>query len=187
MLHITIRQALLTDASALYRLQRLAMHRYSAAIKAANPCRSTSIRIDALSERLADVKQAIQEEVVFLAETSERELLGSLRLGLVEDLTCEDQVWQISRFVVHPEQQAKGIGKRLFHDATAWLGRVYEAEERAHVKLRLYTAMTNTSTVRFYKGLGFVLKSENETNGYPRGMFELDLDQYGFNSNPFAV
>lgn len=82
--------------------------------------------------------------------------------------------------VVHPEQQGKGIGRKLF---THFLDIVQK--EYTHIlRVELFTREHNLKNVKFYESLGFVNEGRQDRKIYhPRSKLETPLHMAWF--NPF--
>ena len=114
--------------------------------------------VDALTETVEDVEQAIREQIVLVAHIEEN-VVGSLRLKLMGDGTA-----YLSRFGVKLSCQNLGIGKSLVNMADAIL------QSRGVKQVRLHTGAKVTGLIRFYYGRGFYIDSTTKDRGYIRAL-----------------
>lgn len=158
---VVVRAARAGDAPALHRLQSEAMRQY-AVHAGLDP---ETAPLDSLRETVADVEAAIAAGLVLIACRPYRnhEPLASLRLR------SEGRDLWLTRFVVSPQLQARGVGRRLFQAA------VEVAGQRGATRILLHTALSNPISCGFYRALGFELVSSSEERGYPRGRFVYTL------------
>ena len=107
-----IRRALIKDAEGILAITKKAFYIYRDNIKTANPY------FTALTEKIEDVINDINNEVVFIAQR-DGFIAGSIRL---EFMTPE--LAYISRFAVNPDEHNQGVG------AIAGHRRMYRARHR---------------------------------------------------------
>jgi ribosomal protein S18 acetylase RimI-like enzyme len=127
---ISIRKAEAEDSAALARIfveSRLAAFYWQ------NPARF----------RLEDFEKETAGEAVFVAEDGNRKLLGFI------------SVWEPERFVHHlyiaPDQQRRGIGKRLLESLSSWLPLPYQ----------LKCKVRNEAACAFYRKNGWIETSRD--------------------------
>ncbi len=97
--------------------------------------------LSALWEPLEDVRAAIESEVVLVAREGQR-IVGAVR-GRIEGPVCH-----VGRLVVAPDQQGRGIGRRL----------LLAVEEHAPPSVRrfaLYTGDRSAANLGLYRKLGY--------------------------------
>jgi len=169
---ISVRAACPEDAKAIHRVVSLSMQVY---------CRNAGIpadKLDANSETVDDIREAILSVPFFAAINSNGSIVGSVRLlfkkvssfGIPElpgrlSLSPDDFVPYFSRFAVQEDVQGLGIGSLLY------LAAEKEARDRHSTHILLHTAICNRVMVSFYEKRGFVLLFEDSSRGYPRGLF----------------
>lgn len=169
---VIIRDAVPEDAPELHWVVSEAMELYRVA--SGIPCG----KLDAGSETVVDVRDAISSVPVFVAVLPGGSIAGSVRLiekkvrelfdpGLCAKFSLEpdSHIGYFSRFAVHEDLQGLGIGSLLYR----------AAEERAkdlhYSHLLLNTSLANQTMVAFYKRRGFALVDTDLSKGYPRGLF----------------
>ena len=82
--------------------------------------------------------------------------------------------------VVHPDFQAKGIGKMLF---TSLLETI-EKDKKDVLRVELIVRESNLKAIEFYKSLGFKIEGRLEKRiKNPSGSFEADIPMAWFNSH----
>lgn len=167
---IHVRKARLTEASVILRLVRESMSSY---------CRDSGIPdsyIEATSETLETIENAISSGVVFVALSDEEEILGTCRLyirprrELDKDLASvitgfSSRIAYFARFAVWDEWRSQGIGNYLL----SYTEKVARSTMCSH--MLLHTALSNPGMVEYYRARGFTLLSSDDKRGYPRGLF----------------
>lgn len=179
---VMIREAVPADAPELHRVVSEAMELYR--IASGIPCG----RLDAASETIADVRNAIGSVPVFVAVLPDGSIAGSVRLigKSMREISGSDllgkvcpgsdscgkvcpepdsRVGYFSRFAVHEDLQGLGIGSLLYRAAEK------QAIELHYSHLFLNTSLANRMMVSFYEKRGFVLIETDLSRGYPRGLF----------------
>ncbi len=169
---VRIREAVPEDAPELYRVVSEAMELYR--IASGIPCG----KLDAGSETVTDVRDAIISVPVFVAVLPDGSIAGSVRLieknirelsdsGLCGELSLgpESHVGYFSRFAVHEDLQGLGIGSLLYRAAEE------KARDLHYSHLLLNTSLANRTMVSFYEKRGFDLIGTDHSRGYPRGLF----------------
>ena len=171
---VIIRDAVPEDAPELHRVVSEAMELYRLA--SGIPCG----KLDAGSETVANVREAISSVPVFVAVLPDGSIAGSVRLidkNIRElsdaasalcgkfSLKPGSRVGYFSRFAVHADLQGLGIGSLLYRAAEE------RAAELHYSHLMLNTSLANRTMVSFYEKRGFVLIETDLSRGYPRGLF----------------
>lgn len=171
---IHVRTARLSEAELILRLVRESMTSY---------CRDSGIPndyIEATSEPLEVVEDAISSGVVFVAVTDEDEILGTCRLYIRprREMAAElpepkdqysSRIAYFARFSVWDNWRSRGIGNFL-------LTFCEEAARSARCShMLLHTALSNTGMVNYYQVHGFELISQDGGRGYDRGLFRKRL------------
>lgn len=171
---VRIREAVPEDAAELHRVVSEAMELYRLA--SGIPCG----KLDAGSETVANVRDAISSVPVFVAVLPDGSIAGSVRLidkNIRElsdaasalcgkfSLKPGSRVGYFSRFAVHADLQGLGIGSLLYRAAEE------RAAELHYSHLMLNTSLANRTMVSFYEKRGFVLIETDLSRGYPRGLF----------------
>ena len=110
---------------------------------------------------LDDYADVIKRHIVFVAETDR--IVGVLVLIRTADSMLLDNI------AVDPEQQGKGLGKRLLQLAEA------EARKRDLDRLELYTHETMTENIELYRSLGYVETERKQVRGYRRVYLQKNL------------
>ena len=167
---IYVRKARLSEASVILKLVHESMSSY---------CRDSGIPdsyIEATSETLETIQNAISSGVVFVALSDEEEILGTCRLyirprremdkELAGVLTgVSSRVAYFARFSVWDQWRGQGIGNYLL----SFCEKVARATMCSH--MLLHTALSNEGMVDYYQTRGFTLLSSDDRRGYPRGLF----------------
>lgn len=169
---ITVRQAKLDDAKEVHEVVSECMRLY---------CRNSGIPFsmtDASFETVEDVRDAIISVPFFVAVDSEGCIVGSVRLltkqvssfGVEKladmlSLNLSENVSYFSRFAVREDRQGLGIGSLLYQSAQA------KTKELQFSHMLLHTSLANRIMVSFYEKRGFILLFEDQSRGYPRGLF----------------
>src|SRR3954453_2428390 len=122
---MSLRRAVLTDASAVRALTRLAYAKWVPLI-GREPRPMT-----------ADYDRAVVEHIIDLYEED------GLLLALIEMIPAEDHLL-IENLAVHPDHQGKGFGDRLLHHAEA------VASALGLTEIRLYTNAAFLANIAFY-------------------------------------
>ena len=169
---ITVRQAMPDDAQEVHGVVSECMRIY---------CRNSEISFsmtDASFETVDDVQAAISYVPFFVAVDSGGCIVGSVRLltkqvssfgveGLADmlSLNLSENVSYFSRFAVREYRQGLGIGSLLYQSAQA------KTKELQFSHMLLHTSLANRIMVAFYEKRGFILLFEDQSRGYPRGLF----------------
>ena len=109
-----------------------------------------------------DYSEVIQNHSVFVAEAG-KDIAAVLVLIQTTSGVLLDNV------AVHPDQQGKGLGKRLINLAEA------EAAARGFKKLDLYTHECMNENIELYKSLGYMETERKEVQGYHRVYMQKNL------------
>jgi GNAT superfamily N-acetyltransferase len=170
--HVTVRPATPDDAPGLSALQQEAMEIYRVRSGIAEGV------LEALSEKEDAILHAIAAGPVFAAEAQGGELLGTVRLLPVEKEEVLAAIRRAyprldpalsglyySRFAVRKGAHGHGIGNLLYAAALDY------AKSRGAAFLCLHTSLRDQRMTSFYERRGFVLLSEDNSRGYPRGLF----------------
>lgn len=167
---IHVRTARLSEAGLILRLVRESMTSY---------CRDSGIPndyIEATSEPLDVVEDAISSGVVFVAVTDEEEILGTCRLYIRPRREMQKELPEqgghfssriayFARFSVWDNWRSRGIGNFL-------LSFCEETAARSGCShMFLHTALSNQGMVSYYQAHGFALISHDTGRGYDRGFF----------------
>ena len=148
-LGLEIKRATLEDTETIHKITLDAFDRY------VRKSRITST-IDALKESAEDVAYDITHSDVFIAYMFGKPA-GSIRI-----VKEEDGKTRITRFGVTSEYRRIGIGHEL-------MKKVDEIMQTTHVKSAyLYTSLSNSRLIHFYKRHGYFLESVESTGDYPR-------------------
>ena len=146
-----IRKANLSDANSIQKCVEAAYHHYIARIgKPPGPM-------------LNDYTEVIKHHKVFVAELNG--VVGVLVLIRTGSGILLDNV------AVHPDQQGKGIGRRLVNLAES------EARDLGFEKLDLYTHECMDENIEIYKALGYIETERKEEQGYNRVYMQKSLSQ----------
>ena len=135
-----IDRATTTDAGEIMTVQRAAY--VSEAQLYDNP------HFSALSEPLESVRAAIESEIVLVARVGTR-IVGAVR-GRVDGPVCH-----VERLVVAPDQQGKGIGRRL-------LLAMEEHAPAAVQRFALHTGDRSTANLALYRKVGYETVREKQ-------------------------
>ena len=128
-----IRDAEPENAEAIFELQRLAFRRQ--ALLYDDPA------LPPLVQTLEELRTDFRTHTFLKAVTGDR-IVGSVR-GRVEGDVCF-----VSRLIVHPEVQNRGVGKALM--------RAIEERFDSVVRYELYTGHKSVKNLALYEGLGYV-------------------------------
>ena len=149
MLGLEIRKACKEDAELVQKITLDAFGRY---------VRKSSITnaIAAQTETLDDIIQDIENEAVFIATMYGRPA-GSIRI-----LNEGDGMTRVSRIGVASEFRKIGVGNELMKKADEIM------QTRFIKSAYLYTALSNSRLIHFYRRHGFYLDSVDGSQDYPR-------------------
>jgi ribosomal protein S18 acetylase RimI-like enzyme len=125
-----IERAIESDAQELLSLQKLAF---------ISVAELEGYEIQPLTQTVEDVKEAFDSNFI-LKYVHKKEIIGSVR-AFEKDGTC-----YISRLMVHPNSQNRGIGKELMKEIETIFG---------NVRFELFTASINSKNISFYEKLGY--------------------------------
>lgn len=191
---VMIREAIPADAPELHRVVSEAMELYR--IASGIPCG----RLDAASETIADVRNAIGSVPVFVAVLPDGSIAGSVRLigKSIREITGSDSYEELGhepdshvgklghgpdsnagKLGAGPDSNAGYFSRFAVHEDLQGLGigsLLYRAAERQAIELHyshlfLNTSLANRTMVSFYEKRGFVLIETDLSRGYPRGLF----------------
>ena len=102
-----------------------------------------------LDEERAYIQSLSDREGIFLAETTEKQVVGFQSIDLwARHIHSMDHVAQLGTFVLR-ELRGRGIGKQLAANTLAF------ARSAAYEKLVIFVRASNTAAQVFYKSLGF--------------------------------
>jgi len=149
-----IRRAVESDAAPVFSILQQAFREYGSAIGQTN--------LDALKETVDDVRRAIAEKTVLIAEM-DNEVVGTLRLDIRGDKAY------LSRFAVCSNNRGIGIGEALMNAADRYL------VSQGVREVTLHTASRHTSLMRFYYGLGYFVEAIESDRGYLRARLKKEL------------
>ncbi len=121
-----------TDAEAIWELQRLAFHQQAVLYD--------DFHLPPLVQTLDDLRRDFAIHTVLKA-MDEDKIVGSVR-GMAEGSTCH-----VSRLIVHPAYQNRGIGKQLMFALEKKFSTVRRYE--------LYTGHKSEKNLAFYAKLGY--------------------------------
>jgi ribosomal protein S18 acetylase RimI-like enzyme len=130
--NMTITRAVLSDASEILALQKLA-YQSEAAIW-------NDYTIPPLTQTLASMEVDFAKQIILKA-VAENRIIGSVRAYL-QDGTC-----YIGRVTVHPDLQNRGLGKLLMHAIEREFGQAQRYE--------LFTGTKSERNLYFYQKLGY--------------------------------
>lgn len=124
--------------------------------------KTTAERIDALFETREDIKNDIENKIVFAAVCGGK-VSGSLRLELSGDTAY------LTRFAVKKENRSRGVGGELVMHAAEFVRDLGVRE------LCLHTDLDMKPLIGFYERHGFCVKSFEETRGYKRALLVKEI------------
>ncbi len=167
---IHVRTARLSEAPTILNLVRESMSSY---------CKDSGIPdsyIEATSESLETVEDAISSGVVFVALSDGDDILGTCRLYIrprrefTEDLSSakgklSSRLAYFARFAVWDTWRSRGIGNYLLSHCETF------AKETHCSHILLHTALSNKGMVSYYNARGFSLLTSDSSRGYERGLF----------------
>ena len=166
---IRVRTARLSEAGLILQLVRESMASY---------CRDSGIPdsyIEATSESIEVVEEAISSGVVFVAVDDEEGILGTCRLyirprrdfakAIPQLAKITPRIAYFARFSVWDKWRSQGIGNFLF----SYCEDLATRSGCSH--MLLHTALSNTGMVKYYQSRGFSLLSSDQGRGYDRGLF----------------
>ena len=157
---LLIRRADASDAPAIMSLTQRAMIVYA---------RKSGItsKLDSMQETLDQIRFHITYDYVLIAENRDS-IIGTVRLVLPQPGTKDDtaDLAYFSRFAVLPDLQQTGVGRYLYQAAEDYLTDI------GIKRIRLHTALSNSTLTGFYESRGFRLVSKENSRGYERGCFE---------------
>ena len=104
---------------------------------------------------LDDYSKVIEQHGATVVE-QDRKIVGVLVLIKTETGMLLDNV------AVHPEQQGKGLGRRLIELAES------ETQGQGYSQLDLYTHQCMTENIKMYKAMGYVETERKNVRGYDR-------------------
>jgi len=130
---IVIKYSTLTDAEEILRLQKSAFFEQGLLYN--------NFNLPPLLETIDDIQNAFSNNSIFKAELN-NVIAGSVRAA-VTDRTC-----YISRLVVDPEQQNRGIGKML-------MAHVESIFQNQAERFELFTGQKSEKNITFYRKSGY--------------------------------
>jgi len=142
-----IRRARVEDAKDVYNILQKAFKEYAEAANLQN--------IEALTETVKDIENAIMNEFVFIA-TIDHKIVGTVRVDINGNKAY------ISRFAVNSENRNAGVGKAMMSLVDKYL------VSKKVREVSLHTASRYGDLMRFYYGRGFYVQSVSYDRGYPR-------------------
>lgn len=175
---LKVRRALVEDAPALSELIKASMYNY---------CTDSGISTDLL-ESMHESIEAIQNRIMFntclcLAD-EEGNLLGTVTLSFVSNplkysfsskterfLKEYPKCAYISRFAVDSSLRGTGLGIMLLNKANEI------ARDNGYSLVLLHTALTNRERCDYYRNRGYEVLDFEDSRGYPRGLFYLNLEE----------
>ena len=136
--------------------------------------------IEATTEAVDVVRDAIASGVVFVALNEDEEILGTCRLYIrpkrefASSLPSEtrgysSRIAYFARFSVWDAWRSKGIGNFLLK----YCEKIATATGCSHILL--HTALSNENMVSYYQTRGFEIVSSDSSRGYERGLFSKSL------------
>lgn len=169
---IVVRRAMLWEAEKIHRLVRDSMETY---------CTLAGInddRLESNTETIADIRRALLDGIVLVAEDNSSQIVGTARLffrkvhcfteaSYFQTLATPDDtvVLYFTRFAVKQSMRGNGIGSLLL------LASEDIAKSEGIPAIFLYTALSNETVSSFYLNRGFEIDSIDLTRKYPRGLF----------------
>ncbi|MBO4495042.1 MAG: GNAT family N-acetyltransferase [Clostridiales bacterium] len=148
----------------------------------ASYCRDSGIPddyIEATTEAVDVVRDAIASGVVFVALSDAEEILGTCRLyirpkrdfasALPSTRGYSSRIAYFARFSVWDAWRGQGIGNDLLKHCENI------AKDTGCSHILLHTALSNTNMVSYYKSRGFEIVSSDTGRGYDRGLFSKPL------------
>ena len=171
---IHVRTARLSEAKTILKLVHESMSHY---------CKDSGIPdsyIEATSESLETIEDAISSGVVFVALNDEDDILGTCRLyirprrEMSRELSSftgklSSRIAYFARFAVWDTWRSLGIGNYLLSHCEAF------ARSTSCSHMLLHTALSNQGMVSYYEAHGFSLLSSDNSRGYDRGLFGKSL------------
>lgn len=142
-LHIDMSDAVREDAEAILALQKRAFHQQAVLYD--------DFTLPPLTETLQEMLREF-DKFLFIKAVHKQKIVGSVRAHR-EGATCF-----VSRLMVHPDHQNKGIGRKLMQSAESMFPDVKRFE--------LFTGYKSEKSINLYKSLGYVVFKE-ETNAQP--------------------
>jgi ribosomal protein S18 acetylase RimI-like enzyme len=142
---VNLRQATAADLPSVHGVIAAAYHKYVS-------------RMDKLpAPLLRDYSRAIHDGIMWVT--------GSPVIGLIS-LTEVDDMILIENVAVHPDQQGRGLGRRLMEFAE------HQAGKRRIRRLALYTNEVMTENQAIYAHLGYRATARRTEDGYRRVYME---------------
>ncbi|MBR3058051.1 MAG: GNAT family N-acetyltransferase [Clostridiales bacterium] len=149
----------------------------------AHYCRDAGIPndyIEATTEAVDVVRDAIASGVVFVALNEEEKILGTCRLYIRPKREFSSalpgssgkyssRIAYFARFSVWDEWRSKGIGNFLL----SYCEKIAIQTGCSHILL--HTAISNKNMVQYYQTRGFEIISSDQSRGYDRGLFSKKL------------
>ena len=129
---VDIRDASESDAVEILKIQKLAFHGQGILYD--------DFSLPPLVQTLEEIIQDFKKRA-FLKALYDGKIVGSVR-GCAEGDTC-----YISRLIVHPDHQSKGIGKKLMH--------AVEKKFSSASRYKLFTGHKSERNLALYRSLGY--------------------------------
>ncbi|MDI1309198.1 MAG: GNAT family N-acetyltransferase [Methylotenera sp.] len=108
--------------------------------------------LDGLRTSVNEVKRLIDSENnIILLCLNDEELLGSICLEKEVRKGNDHNIAHIGMFVVHPQTQAKGIGKRLLIEAESLARQIWNIEQ-----FQMHVITVRLELIKFYERRGYV-------------------------------